>query len=437
MEFSREEYWSGLLFPTPGDLLDLQIEPASLASSTLAGGFFFFLTTAPLRISTYQNTNYYYVYCYFFFHLLVPGVLIVFYRHSAPFWVLFFPYETWAWAHFTGTSPPLWILCLLDTPWVAKWSGCQESSAASPGCQWGIVVNTGCRGHCWLRTAALESDDRFQAWLWSLTISKALGSRVPVYASVCSPVKWGCSPGCEGARLRGRSSPPPLCARWIPSPHGKHPEVGWHIHVKSVVGKCSSQEAAGPQKSCPWGECAVVACNSSWPGSNLTLTSSSSGRNPPQAELMSADYCSRFSERLHAISYLCASADPSQVLTVRTQFLFWLKCLQDMPRPRPPNTGTSLQEPPHPCVCVFGHFLASCLYYNCAFYFSCCLESSVPNCPVLDSSDAPTVTYPWRRLNKDFMNEAWCVGGWVMSRRWLKGWYQFTDLLVSSSSGGV
>ena len=96
MEFSREEYWSGLLFPTPGDLLDLQIEPASLASSTLAGGFFFFLTTAPLRISTYQNTNYYYVYCYFFFHLLVPGVLIVFYRHSAPFWVLFFPYETWA-----------------------------------------------------------------------------------------------------------------------------------------------------------------------------------------------------------------------------------------------------------------------------------------------------------------------------------------------------
>ena len=58
--------------------------------------FFFFLTTAPLRISTYQNTNYYYVYCYFFFHLLVPGVLIVFYRHSAPFWVLFFPYETWA-----------------------------------------------------------------------------------------------------------------------------------------------------------------------------------------------------------------------------------------------------------------------------------------------------------------------------------------------------
>ena len=89
---------------------------------------------------------------------------------------------------------------------------------------------------------------------------------------------------------RGRSSPPPLCARRIPRPCGKHPEVGWHIHVKSVVGKCSSQEAAGPQKSCPWSECAVVACNSSWPGSILTLTSSSSCRNPPQAELMSADY---------------------------------------------------------------------------------------------------------------------------------------------------
>ena len=29
--FSRQEYWSGLPFPTPGDLLDPGIEPASHA----------------------------------------------------------------------------------------------------------------------------------------------------------------------------------------------------------------------------------------------------------------------------------------------------------------------------------------------------------------------------------------------------------------------
>ena len=37
MEFLRQEYWSGLPFPFPGDLPDLGMEPASPA---LAGGFF-------------------------------------------------------------------------------------------------------------------------------------------------------------------------------------------------------------------------------------------------------------------------------------------------------------------------------------------------------------------------------------------------------------
>ena len=37
MEFLRQEYWSGLPFPSPGDLPDTGIEPASPA---LAGGFF-------------------------------------------------------------------------------------------------------------------------------------------------------------------------------------------------------------------------------------------------------------------------------------------------------------------------------------------------------------------------------------------------------------
>ena len=42
MEFSRQEYWSGLPFPIPGDLPNPGIELESLASPTLAGGFFFF-----------------------------------------------------------------------------------------------------------------------------------------------------------------------------------------------------------------------------------------------------------------------------------------------------------------------------------------------------------------------------------------------------------
>ena len=44
MEFSRQTYWSGLLFPLPGDLPDPGIEPESPASPAMAGGFF---TTEP------------------------------------------------------------------------------------------------------------------------------------------------------------------------------------------------------------------------------------------------------------------------------------------------------------------------------------------------------------------------------------------------------
>ena len=40
MEFSRQEYWSGLPFSTPGDLPDPGIELKSLGSPALAGGFF-------------------------------------------------------------------------------------------------------------------------------------------------------------------------------------------------------------------------------------------------------------------------------------------------------------------------------------------------------------------------------------------------------------
>ena len=40
MEFSRQEYWNGLPFPSPGDPSDPGIEPMSLAPPALAGKFF-------------------------------------------------------------------------------------------------------------------------------------------------------------------------------------------------------------------------------------------------------------------------------------------------------------------------------------------------------------------------------------------------------------
>ena len=40
MEFSRQEYWNGLPWPPPRDLLDPGIEPRSLAHPALAGTFF-------------------------------------------------------------------------------------------------------------------------------------------------------------------------------------------------------------------------------------------------------------------------------------------------------------------------------------------------------------------------------------------------------------
>ena len=44
MKFSRQEHWSGLPFLPPGDLPHPRIEPPSLTSPALAGGFF---TTVP------------------------------------------------------------------------------------------------------------------------------------------------------------------------------------------------------------------------------------------------------------------------------------------------------------------------------------------------------------------------------------------------------
>ena len=38
--FSRQEYWSGLPFPSPGDLPDPESQLTSVESAALTGGFF-------------------------------------------------------------------------------------------------------------------------------------------------------------------------------------------------------------------------------------------------------------------------------------------------------------------------------------------------------------------------------------------------------------
>jgi len=49
MGFSRQEYCSGLPFPSPGDLPDPRMKPASLMSPALAGWFKVYLAKASLN----------------------------------------------------------------------------------------------------------------------------------------------------------------------------------------------------------------------------------------------------------------------------------------------------------------------------------------------------------------------------------------------------
>ena len=50
MGFSRLEYWGGLPCPPPGDFPNSGIEPMSLASPVLAGGFFTTSTTWEVHV---------------------------------------------------------------------------------------------------------------------------------------------------------------------------------------------------------------------------------------------------------------------------------------------------------------------------------------------------------------------------------------------------
>ena len=52
MGFSKQEYWSGLPFPPPGDLPNPGIKPVSVMSPALIGGFF-----TPCAICSYNVLN--------------------------------------------------------------------------------------------------------------------------------------------------------------------------------------------------------------------------------------------------------------------------------------------------------------------------------------------------------------------------------------------
>ena len=53
MGFSRQDYWSGLPCPSPGDLPDTEIEPVSLVSPCIASGFFTMSTTPGFLVKLY------------------------------------------------------------------------------------------------------------------------------------------------------------------------------------------------------------------------------------------------------------------------------------------------------------------------------------------------------------------------------------------------
>ena len=55
MGFSKQEYWSELPFPSPGDLPNPGIEPASLTSLALAGGF---STTSATKFMVKESAYY-------------------------------------------------------------------------------------------------------------------------------------------------------------------------------------------------------------------------------------------------------------------------------------------------------------------------------------------------------------------------------------------
>ena len=79
MGVSKQEYWSGLTFPTPGDLPDPGIEPESLTSPSLVGRSFTTSTTwkarnwARVSYYSYEWSSYFSLFIPFHFSSLLPS----------------------------------------------------------------------------------------------------------------------------------------------------------------------------------------------------------------------------------------------------------------------------------------------------------------------------------------------------------------------------
>ena len=85
MKYSRQEYWSGLPFSSPGDLPDPGIELTSLVSLELAGGSHWATWEAPPSLAALSTIaafppNSFFTFSLFFFlqHLSVQNILCIF-----------------------------------------------------------------------------------------------------------------------------------------------------------------------------------------------------------------------------------------------------------------------------------------------------------------------------------------------------------------------
>ena len=80
--FSRQEYWSGLPFPPPGDLPDSGIKPSSPASSALEGRF---IEPRGKPIKSFTK-----IYIYFFYTSIICQLHLHFLRWSIYFILFYF-----------------------------------------------------------------------------------------------------------------------------------------------------------------------------------------------------------------------------------------------------------------------------------------------------------------------------------------------------------
>ena len=82
MGFSRQEYWSGLSFPSPGDLPDPGIEPASPIAPALADGFF--ITKPPGKPLSFHKADYFVKVIHVLgtvkYHLWMYNIVLMFFR---------------------------------------------------------------------------------------------------------------------------------------------------------------------------------------------------------------------------------------------------------------------------------------------------------------------------------------------------------------------